>query len=97
MLSRRARPTHDPRPGDTSQSVENLSLLSASILDTPGVIATVTATLDGVGQDAGKELSSCKLRTSFLIRTHKKADRDRTQYTKGKTNCICSHLITLSM
>ena len=53
MLYRRTRPSSVPPPGDTSQWVENLSLLSAGILDTPGGTVTVTVTLDGVGQDVG--------------------------------------------
>ena len=45
-------PTSDPQLNDLSQMVENLSLSSVGMLDSPDIIETATATLGGVGQDA---------------------------------------------
>ena len=46
--------------------VENLSLSSVGMLDSPDVTETVTATLGGVGQDAGIYLDSYLLSAIFI-------------------------------
>lgn len=59
------------------QWIEKFSLSSLCVLDTPVVSATVTAKLDGVGQDAG------------LI---EKKTRRQGQGTKHqRNNCILAH------